>query len=140
MTTVCASGYFDPIHVGHLEYLRRAKGLGERLVVIVNNDNQAVLKKGRAFMPAKERAMIVEALEFVDEVHIATDEDRTVCKTLAAIRPDTFCNGGDQNNVSIPEARVCEELGIKLVDGLGDKIQSSSWLLAAQASDPAYAV
>ena len=135
MTTVCASGYFDPIHVGHLEYLRGAKRLGDRLVVIVNNDRQATLKKGRPFMPAVERAKIVEALEFVDDVCIAIDEDRTVCKTLMEVCPQIFCNGGDQNNTSIPEASICDELGIELVDGLGDKIQSSSWLLAAQADE-----
>ena len=135
MTTVCASGYFDPLHVGHLEYLRGAKRLGDRLVVIVNNDNQATMKKGRPFMPAAERAKIVEALEFVDEVCIAIDEDRTVCKTLEAVCPHMFCNGGDQNNASIPEALVCEELGIKLVDGLGEKIQSSSWLIAGQSDN-----
>ena len=135
MITVCASGYFDPIHVGHLEYLRGAKRLGDRLVVIVNNDRQATLKKGRPFMPAVERAKIVEALEFVDDVCIAIDEDRTVCKTLMEVCPQIFCNGGDQNNTSIPEASICDELGIELVDGLGDKIQSSSWLIAAQADE-----
>ena len=86
-------------------------------------------------MPAVERAKIVEALEFVDDVCIAIDEDRTVCKTLMEVCPQIFCNGGDQNNTSIPEASICDELGIELVDGLGDKIQSSSWLIAAQADE-----
>lgn len=126
---VCVSGYMDPMTVGHLEYMRLAKQLGDKLVVIVNNDNQAVMKKGAPFMPAVERAKIVSAVRWVDEVVIAVDEDRTVCQTLRLVRPDKFCNGGDQNNQSIPEVEVCHELGIELVDGLGNKIQSSSWLI-----------
>lgn len=129
--TICASGYCDPLHVGHLEYLRRAKALvgsNGRLVVIINNDHQAALKKGRAFMPCRERIEIVRALRDVDEVVESIDTDRTVCKTLEMIHPDIFCNGGDQTNHTIPETEVCQRLGILLVDGLGDKIQSSSWL------------
>lgn len=132
--TVCVSGYFDPLHVGHIEYMRRAKLKGDKLVVIVNNDEQAKLKKGRAFMPVEERAQILQSLRLVDQVYISFDEDRTVCKTLEMIHPDVFCNGGDQNNDSIPEAGICEKLGIELVDGLGEKVQSSSWLLAAASS------
>lgn len=128
------SGYFDPIHVGHLEYLQNAKKVGgekAHLIVIVNNDEQAALKKGKAFMPGKERVKIVEALRCVDEVHLACDKDRTCVESIRALKPvpHMFCNGGDQTNQSIPEAPVCNELGIELVDGLGDKIQSSSWLI-----------
>ena len=126
---VCVSGYMDPMTVGHLEYIKMARALGDKLVVIINNDNQAALKKGKAFMPAVERAQIVGAIRYVDEVVIAIDKDSTVCETLRMIAPDKFCNGGDQNNQSIPEAGVCHELGIELVDGLGGKIQSSSWLI-----------
>lgn len=128
---VCVSGYFDPLHVGHIEYMRRAKLKGDMLVVIVNNDKQAELKKGRAFMPVEERAQILQSLRLVDQVYVSFDEDRTVCKTLEMVHPDVFCNGGDQNNDSIPEAEICKKLGIELVDGLGEKVQSSSWLLAA---------
>lgn len=128
---VCVSGYFDPLHVGHIEYMRRAKLKGDMLVVIVNNDKQAELKKGRAFMPVEERAQILQSLRLVDQVYVSFDEDRTVCKTLEMVHPDVFCNGGDQNNDSIPEADICKKLGIELVDGLGEKVQSSSWLLAA---------
>ena len=129
---VCVSGYFDPFHVGHLEYLESAKSLGTFLIVIVNNDDQATLKKGKAFMPCKERCQIISALKCVDMVVQSIDIDRTVCKTLASLspRPHLFCNGGDQFNVSIPEAPICEKLGIDLVDGLGQKIQSSSWLIS----------
>jgi cytidyltransferase-like protein len=137
---IVVSGYFDPIHVGHLEYLERAKayvGTDGELVVIVNNDHQATLKKGRPFMRDQERATILRALRCVDEVLVSIDEDRTVCRTLASIDPpaDIFANGGDQNNESIPEAEVCRARGIQLLDGLGDKIQSSSWLLKAASEE-----
>lgn len=128
---VCISGYFDPLHVGHLEYIRKSKELGDYLIVIVNNDHQASLKKGKAFMPDKERVEILKAIKYVDQVVLSIDTDRTVRETLKVIepRPHMFANGGDQTNQSIPEAPICEELGIDLVDGLGDKIQSSSWLI-----------
>ena len=128
---VCISGYFDPVHIGHIEYMENAKKLGNELVVIVNNDHQASLKKGKAFMPDKERLKIIESLRVVDKVVLSIDTDRTVRETLRSIypKPHVFANGGDQTNQSIPEAPVCEELGISLVDGLGDKIQSSSWLI-----------
>ena len=130
-TIVCVSGYFDPIHVGHLEYLLKARALGDHLVVIVNNDFQASLKKGKSFMPDTERVEILKALQMVDDVVLSVDKDRTVCETLRVMvpRPHIFANGGDQTNQSIPETAVCEELGIALVDGLGNKIQSSSWLI-----------
>ena len=131
----CISGYFDPLHVGHLEYISRSKALtgpGGKLIVIVNNDHQAFLKKGRSFMPAKERVLILKALRDVDEVVESIDTDRTVCETIRHIHVEHgithFANGGDQFNTGSPEAPVCEELGIHLVDSLGDKIQSSSWL------------
>tara|TARA_E500000178_G_scaffold347197_2_gene400074 strand:- start:350 stop:772 length:423 start_codon:yes stop_codon:yes gene_type:complete len=128
---VCVSGYFDPIHVGHLEYFKKSKQLGDKLMVIVNNDDQAVLKKGKAFMPADERIKLIEEFKCVDIVVKSIDTDRTVCKTLSFVepKPDYFCNGGDQFNNIIPEASICNERGIQLIDGLGDKIQSSSWLI-----------
>lgn len=134
MKTICVSGYFDPLHVGHLEYIRKAKALGDYLVVIVNSDHQAKLKKGKSFMPEGERVKILEALRDVDEVVLSVDKDRTVCATLELLatterKPRAFCNGGDQFAESIPEAPICEALGIDLVDGLGEKIQSSSWLI-----------
>eukprot|EP00516_Mucochytrium_quahogii_P006552 CAMPEP_0203751836 /NCGR_PEP_ID=MMETSP0098-20131031/5835_1 /ASSEMBLY_ACC=CAM_ASM_000208 /TAXON_ID=96639 /ORGANISM=" , Strain NY0313808BC1" /LENGTH=147 /DNA_ID=CAMNT_0050641731 /DNA_START=28 /DNA_END=471 /DNA_ORIENTATION=- len=129
-TIVACSGYFDPMHLGHIEYLERSKDLGDKLIVIVNSDRQAKMKKGQEFMPAAERVKLVRALECVDAAVVAVDDDRTVCKTLSLLHPDIFTNGGDQTNTSIPEAKPCEELGIKLVDGLGGKVQSSSWLLA----------
>lgn len=128
---VCVSGYFDPIHIGHLEYFKNSKKLGDKLMVIVNNDHQAILKKGKPFMPVDERIKIIQEFKCVDIVVKSIDTDRTVCKTLSTInpKPDYFCNGGDQFNDIIPEADICQKRGIQLVDGLGDKIQSSSWLI-----------
>ena len=135
---VCVSGYFDVLHVGHLEYFERAKQIAGPdcdLIVIVNNDHQATLKKGRPFMKGVERVEIIRALRMVDDVFLSIDEDRTVCESIAAIQPPIthFVNGGDQNNDTIPERPVCESLGIELLDGLGDKIQSSSWLTGLKA-------
>ena len=125
---VAVSGYFDPIHVGHLEYLRMAKELGDSLVVIVNNNYQCKLKKGKHFMDENDRVEIVKALKFVDEVFLSVDKDRTVCKSLEEIKPDVFANGGDRATSEVPETPVCKKFNIKMVDGLGDKIRSSSSL------------
>jgi len=126
---VVASGYFNPIHPGHIEYLQKAKKLGDVLIVIVNNDRQAALKTGFCFMSCQDRMAIVRALECVDVAVESIDEDRTVCKTLAMLRPNIFAKGGDQNAGTIPEAVVCKSHGIEIVDGLGDKINSARWLL-----------
>ena len=125
---VAVSGYFDPIHVGHLEYLQMAKELGDSLVVIVNNNHQCKLKKGKHFMDENDRVEIVKALRFVDEVFLSVDKDRTVCKSLEEIKPDVFANGGDRATSEVPETLVCKKFNIKMVDGLGDKIRSSSSL------------
>tara|TARA_Y200000002_G_scaffold221053_2_gene182543 strand:+ start:1540 stop:1959 length:420 start_codon:yes stop_codon:yes gene_type:complete len=125
---VAVSGYFDPIHVGHLEYLEMAKSLGDSLVVIVNNNHQCSLKKGKFFMDEHDRVKIVQALSCVDEVFLSIDNDRTVCESLDTIKPDIFANGGDRSTKEVPEADVCKKNNIKMVDGLGDKIRSSSSL------------
>ena len=128
---VCVSGYFDPIHIGHLEYFKKSKKIGTKLMVIVNNDEQAILKKGKPFMPVDERVKLIKEFRCVDFVVKSIDTDRTVRKTLETVqpKPDFFCNGGDQNNNTIPEYDVCNNRGIELRDGFGDKIQSSSWLI-----------
>lgn len=125
-TLVAVSGYFDPIHVGHLEYLQLAKKLGDKLIVIINNNFQAKLKKGSTFMDEKDRMEIVAALRCVDEVFLSIDEDKSVCKSLEYIKPDIFANGGDRSLEEIPETAVMEKYNIKMVDGLGLKIRSSS--------------
>lgn len=129
---VAASGYFDPLHVGHVEYLRKAKALGDKLIVIVNNGRQAILKKGYEFMPFKERMEIVKSLKFVDGIFSSIDEDKSVCKSLEAIKPNIFAKGGDRLSSEIPEAEICRKLNIRIIDGLGDKIQSSSDLIENQ--------
>jgi cytidyltransferase-like protein len=133
--TVAVSGYFDPLHIGHIELFKLAKTIGDKLIVIVNNDYQAELKKGNPFMKQKERMAILENLEIIDTVVLSIDKDRTVCKTLELVRPDIFANGGDRQVGEIPETTICKNLGIKLVDGLGKKIQSSSWLTGLHNKD-----
>lgn len=128
MQKIAISGYFDPIHIGHLEYIRMAKKLGDYLIVIVNNDKQAYLKKGKSFMCEDDRLAIVSHIKGVDEAVMSIDEDKTVCKTLDLIKPDIFANGGDRSNSEIPESSICKENGTKIIDGLGDKIRSSSEL------------
>tara|TARA_B100000424_G_scaffold270005_1_gene268288 strand:- start:2621 stop:2965 length:345 start_codon:yes stop_codon:yes gene_type:complete len=108
-----------------------SKKIGDKLMVIVNNDTQAILKKGKPFMPVDERIKIIKELRCVDIVVKSIDNDRTVCKTLETIepKPHYFCNGGDQNNNTIPETEICNKRGIELRDEFGEKIQSSSWLI-----------
>ena len=133
---IIVSGYFNPIHKGHLEYFNTAKALTDELFVIVNNDHQRALKGSTEFQLEEERMIIVSNIKAVDKAILSVDTDRTVCKTIAAIAKEygesyslAFANGGDQNNETIPEKSICKTMGIELLDGLGDKIQSSSWLL-----------
>ena len=126
MKIVATSGYFDPLHIGHLEYIKISRSLGDFLVVIVNNDHQCSLKKGKPFMKELDRVEIIKSLKGVDEVVLSVDQDRTVCRTLEIIKPDIFANGGDRNNEEIPESKVCRKYNITLIYGLGNKIRSSS--------------
>lgn len=140
---VAVSGGFDPIHIGHIRMFNEAKALGDKLVVILNNDHWLRKKKGAEFMPAHERKEILEALASVDEVmvtsHSENPHDMSVCAELEKIRPHIFANGGDrtvQDSKKVssslsPEAALCERFGIKMVFnvGHGGKVQSSSWLL-----------
>ena len=103
-----------------------ARELGDYLIVIVNSDKQAALKKGRSFMCEDDRLMIVSQIKGVDEAVISIDDDKTVCKTLDLLKPDIFANGGDRSNEEIPEYKICKENGIQVIDGLGNKIRSSS--------------
>ncbi len=133
---IIVSGYFNPIHKGHLEYFKNAKQHADYLFVIVNSDLQRKLKGSKPFQDEKERMIIVNSIKGVDKAILSIDKDRTVCETIKKIAQEygeeyslAFANGGDQNNDTIPEKPICEQLGVKLIDGLGDKIQSSSWLL-----------
>jgi cytidyltransferase-like protein len=128
---VAVSGGFDPLHVGHVRMIHAAAALGARLVVIVNGDEFLMRKKGYIFMPLSERIEILRALRDVDDVVVAVDRDQTVCETLRRVRPHVFANGGDRRAESdIPEAAVCQELGIEMVFNVGGgKVQSSSELV-----------
>ncbi len=132
---VAVSGGFDPIHVGHVEMFYEAKTLGDKLVVILNNDNWLHKKKKHIFMHQKERQAIIEALKPVDKViltkHPKNPEDMSVCQALEELKPDIFANGGDRYKHNIPEVATCKKIGTKMVFNVGHsgKVQSSSWLL-----------
>ena len=126
---VAVSGYFNPIHIGHLEMMKKAKELGDYLVVIINNDKQVKLKGSVPFMNAKDRAEIIKAIRYADTVFISVDKDKTVRRSLKIIKPDIFAQGGDRNEGNIPEAEICKKLNIKIIDGCGKKIRSSSILI-----------
>jgi len=136
---VAVSGGFDPLHIGHIRMFQEAKKMGDKLVVIINNDNWFKVKGKPVFMSAKERKEIIEALGCVDEVFISkhkkNTKDISVCKELAEIKPNIFANGGDRkpedNDLPSAEYKVCKELGIRMVFnvGHGGKIRSSSELL-----------
>jgi cytidyltransferase-like protein len=136
MKIAIISGGFDPIHVGHIELMEKAKSIADSLVVIVNDDDFLTRKKGKPFMPLKERIKIVRSIKYVDMAIKSVDKDQTVCeslKGLASCKTSNekllFCNGGDRTSgENTPEHKLCLELGIEPVYGLGDKIQSSSWL------------
>lgn len=132
---VAVSGGFDPIHIGHVRMFKEAKALGNKLVVIMNNDNWLKAKKGYSFMPELERKEIIESMECVDEVfitrHPENPDDMSVCNELKILKPDIFANGGDRKIDNIPEVSVCDDIGCRMVFniGFGGKVQSSSWLL-----------
>lgn len=140
---VAVSGGFDPLHAGHVRLFKEAKVLGDKLIVILNNDNWLWQKKGFAFMSQAERAEIIVANRYVDQVvitsHLKYPKDMSVCKELRKLRPDIFANGGDRDSKDSrdkksslnPDRALCEKLGIRMVFnvGQGGKIQSSSWLL-----------
>ena len=133
---IIVSGYFNPLHKGHIDYFKLAKENADFLIVILNNDRQRALKGAKEFMLEDERAIILRELRVIDEVFISVDTDKTVCKSIEKVHSIFskkfklfFGNGGDQNNKTSPEVPVCNRLGIELIDGLGSKIQSSSWLL-----------
>ena len=134
---VAVSGGFDPAHIGHVRLFQKAKKLGDKLVVILNNDNWLLAKKGYVFKPQNERQEILEALACVDEVvltkHPKNPKDMSVCRELLKIKPQIFANGGDRypKNIPGPEVKICRKIGCQMIYnvGRGGKIQSSSWLV-----------
>jgi cytidyltransferase-like protein len=118
--TVAVSGAFDPIHVGHIRYIREAAKLGDRLIIILNSDDFLLRKKGFIFRPFQDRKEILESIKGVDEVIASVDDDQTVCKTLELVKPDIFAKGGywiDTEN--IPEAETCHSIGCRLLTNVG---------------------
>jgi len=141
---VITSGFFNPIHIGHINLMREAKKLGDILVVIVNNDNQVKIKGKTPFMQERERAEIIKELRCVDEVFLAIDKDISVGESLRVVAQKYsreelfFAKGGDRNSGNIPESEInaCKEFNIKIINDVGGgKVQSSSWLLANAAKN-----
>jgi len=139
MKLAIASGGFDPLHVGHVELMVKSREMADSLIVIVNNDKFLSRKKGKPFMHLNERKIIIQSLKPVDIAIESIDNDDTVCETLTWIENNyrnkfediIFCNGGDRTSgENTPEHEVCLKIGIEPVYGLGEKIQSSSWLLS----------
>lgn len=134
MTKVAVSGGFDPLHTGHVELLKKARELGDELVVILNNDKWLLKKKGFYIQTQDDRAKILENLEMVDSVIVTEHfidrdpDDMSVSKEIELVNPDIFVNGGDR--INIPEKNKCLELGTMVVIGAGEKINSSSALVA----------
>lgn len=132
---VAVSGPFDPLHIGHVRYMQEAKKLGDRLIVILNNDNWYRIKGREVFMKEDDRKEIIEALECVDEVilthHTKDSTDISVCKELQKIKPHVFAKGGDRFADNIPEFVLCKQLGIEMAFnvGRGGKVRSSSEIL-----------
>jgi len=143
---VIVSGYFNPVHEGHIEYFKLAKeyaGDNGKLIAIVNSDYQSMLKKNYSFIPEKDRLAIISALKYVDKAVLSIDKDRSVCETLLKLINEKefgcithFANGGDvTETLKCPEEKICNENNVNLVYCLGDKIQSSSWILEKSIKD-----
>jgi len=127
--TICVSGGFDPVHIGHLRMIQEAAQYGE-VIIIVNSDDWLMRKKGYIFMPFKERCEILRGFHGVKDTVSVEDIDNTVCEALKRLKPDYFANGGDRKTDNTPEMDVCEELGIEMLWNIGGgKIQSSSALV-----------
>jgi len=140
MRVIVISGYFNPIHSGHIDYIKSAKQRGDVLVVIVNNDNQVELKGSTPFQNENERFKIVNNIKGVDRTVLSIDEDATVCESLRMVYKTYeddpffhqmfFCNGGDRKEGGVPEDILTEELGIEMLYNIGgEKVQSSSELI-----------
>ncbi len=132
---IIVSGYFSPLHVGHLDMMEDAAARGDTLIVIVNNNAQQQMKKGKVIIDETDRLRIVKALRIVDRAFIAIDDDRTVCQSLELIAREfadhrlIFANGGDRSTGEVvPEAETCAAAGIEMVFDMGgtEKADSSS--------------
>lgn len=129
---IIISGYFSPLHVGHLDMIEDGASRGDKLIVIVNNNAQQKIKKGKIIIDEQDRLRIVNAIAAVDDAFVAIDEDRTVCASIAECArryPDyqlIFANGGDRTPGFVPEEPICQEHGIEMVFGLGGDTKADS--------------
>jgi cytidyltransferase-like protein len=135
MKRVIVSGYFNPLHGGHLDMIEAAKEMGDYLIVAVNNDVQQIQKKGKIILNEQNRARVLGALRPVDEVIVTVDQDPSQIETLRMIAdkyPEdelVFANGGDRDSEkAIPEGEICRERNIAMVFGVGgtEKADSST--------------
>jgi glycerol-3-phosphate cytidylyltransferase/D-beta-D-heptose 7-phosphate kinase/D-beta-D-heptose 1-phosphate adenosyltransferase len=133
MKIVIVSGYFNPLHGGHIDMIEAAAKMGESLIVIVNNDKQQLLKKGKIILDEKNRLRLMRSIKGVDTVVLSIDEDPTQIKTLEMVAKQhpgddlVFANGGDRDSVAtIPEAAICEQYGIEMRFDAGDGKPDSS--------------
>src|SRR3989344_5579758 len=134
---VITSGFFNPVHIGHMNLMREAKKLGDFLVVIVNNDAQVKAKGSMPFMAEKERIEIIKDIKHVDAVFLSVDKDLPIAESLKKVAQQykgelIFAKGGDRNFDNLPESekQVCREFNIQVVNNVGgEKVQSSSWLV-----------
>ena len=128
---VAVSGGFDPVHIGHIRYLKEASEIG-RVLVMLNSDEWLTRKKGTPFMLYEERKEILEAIRYVYKVVPVIDSDDSVAESIIHYKPDVFAKGGDRTIENIPEKEkeACKQIGAKLMVGIGGKkVQSSSWLI-----------
>jgi glycerol-3-phosphate cytidylyltransferase/D-beta-D-heptose 7-phosphate kinase/D-beta-D-heptose 1-phosphate adenosyltransferase len=130
MKVVIVSGYFNPLHGGHLDMIEAAQQIGDKLIVVVNNDKQQILKKGKIILDQNNRLRLMRALKGVDEVVLSIDENPPVIETLRMIalqHPDVeliFAQGGDRDSDKVnPEADVCRQYGIEIIYGVGTNVR-----------------
>jgi len=142
MKVVIVSGYFNPLHGGHLDMIEAAKSLGDRLVVIVNNDIQQKIKKGKIILDEHNRVRLMRALRDVDAVFLSIDKELPVTESLEFLAKQfegekiIFANGGDRDSEkAIPETDVCNRYGIKMVFGVGGDNKADSSTRINQALD-----
>ncbi len=136
---IVVSGYFNPVHSGHISLFKEAKKLADFLFVILNNDKQVKLKGSFPFMSQKERKIVLESIKYIDSVFLSIDEDKTVLRSIKKINQQfsennqiIFANGGDRTDKNVPEIELCEKLKIKTIYNIGNKKkQSSSSLISS---------
>ncbi|QHN43311.1 adenylyltransferase/cytidyltransferase family protein [Candidatus Mycosynbacter amalyticus] len=133
MKVVIVSGYFNPLHGGHLDMIEAAAKMGDHLIVIVNNDKQQLLKKGKIILDEANRLRVLRSIKGVDQSVLSIDDDPTICKTLEMVAGQhpgdelVFANGGDRDSEKeIPEAVVCREFGIEMRFDAGEGKPDSS--------------